>query len=118
MKQKTEMRKHRREKREEMLFVEVVSASNSKASDNLILECRTRDISANGLNIRADYPINADAILELAVNFESSKQQFLLTAQVKWSKQLAEQHFVIGFELIDSEHSDYSQWQKLFEPER
>ncbi len=119
MKHGIEKRRHKRENHEEKLYVEIVSASDAHLSDNLILECSTRNVSSSGLSVRSEYPLMANAVLELMVTFSSSdsstEERFLLTAEIKWSKQLAADHFIIGFELIDSEHSDYLAWQKLFE---
>ena len=108
-------RKHEREAREEKVFVEVLSASNFKEDDKVLLECTTQDISIGGLKIRSQYPLIVNAILELLISFEHGGYKFLLTGEVKWCDSVEQEMFLAGFELIDAEHSDFLIWQKMFE---
>ncbi|WP_196138233.1 PilZ domain-containing protein [Aliikangiella sp. G2MR2-5] len=109
-----EKRKDRRHSREEKIFIEVLAASSDTASDNLMLECSTRDISKNGLKIHARFPFIQGSILELLLNFESGGYKFLLTGEVKWVENISDEDYLAGFELVDAEHSDYMVWQKMF----
>ena len=108
-------RKHSRRPREEKIFVEILSASDSESSDNVLLECTTSDISEKGLRIQSQYPLILDSILELLISFETGGFKFLLTGEVKWMEEMADGQFAAGFQLIDAEHSDYLVWQNMFE---
>ena len=108
-------RRHDRQQREEKIFIELLSASNEEASDNVLIECTTCDISPSGLKVHSNSPFIKNSILELQINFESGGSQFLLTAEVMWSENTGEDAFLAGFELLDAEHSDFVIWQKMFE---
>lgn len=112
-----EQRKNRRHDREEKIFIEVLSASNTSSSDGVLLECTTRDISANGLKISSSYPFIINSILELLISFESGGHKFLLTGEVKWFEKLDGELYLAGFQLIDAEHSDFVSWQEMFNAE-
>ena len=107
-------RKQTRHSREEIIFIEVLSATNETKQDNLLLESTTKDISQDGLKIGSEYPFIVDSILELLISFESGGYKFLLTGQVKWCDELSENQYLAGFELIDAEHSDYYVWRNMF----
>ncbi|WP_444994140.1 PilZ domain-containing protein [Aliikangiella sp. IMCC44359] len=110
----SEQRKHERHDREEKIFIEVLSASDSSSDDCLLLECTTQDISKTGLKIKSGYPFIVHSILELLISFESGGYKFLLTGEVKWFEKINENSYLAGFELIDAEHSDYLVWYKMF----
>ncbi|MBV1911156.1 MAG: PilZ domain-containing protein [Kangiellaceae bacterium] len=107
-------RKQTRHTREETIFIEILSASREAATDNILLECTTQDISPDGLKIRAEHPFIVDSILELLISFESGGYKFLLTGQVKWNTINDEGDSIAGFEIIESEHSDYLVWRNMF----
>ncbi len=112
---KTDKRKDPRQEREETIFIEILAASSNNKDDNILLECTTKDISKNGLKITAEYPFIVDSILELIISFESGGYKFLLTGQVKWYKELENNRYIAGFELIEAEHSDFLVWRNMFE---
>lgn len=114
MNQETENRRHQRKSRKEKIFIEVLAAQDEQA-DSLTFECHTEDISRSGLKIKSRYPLIVNSILEMLINFKSSQQKFLLTGEVKWLKKMSDDEFAAGFELIESEHSDYLIWHKVFD---
>lgn len=107
-------RKQQRHDREECIYIEVLAASNYAKKDNIMLECTTKDISKEGLKITADYPFIKDSILELLISFESGGYKFLLTGQVKWSSNIADNCYIAGFEIVEAEHSDFMVWRNMF----
>jgi hypothetical protein len=108
-------RKHDRQQREEKIFIELLSASDDEANDNVLIECTTRDISPTGLKVHSNSPFIKNSVLELLINFESGGYKFLLTAEVMWSEDNGDDEFLAGFELLDAEHSDFIVWRKMFE---
>ncbi len=110
----TDKRKQTRHPREEVIFIEVLSASSQSEQDNILLECTTRDISSDGLKIQSKHPFILDSILELIISFESGGYKFLLTGQVKWCETLSNDECLAGFEIIESEHSDFLVWRNMF----
>jgi len=107
-------RKQPRHSREELIYIEILSASSEDKEDNLLLECSTKDISQDGLKISSEFSFLVDSILELLISFESGGYKFLLTGQVKWCEEVGENQFLAGFELIEAEHSDYYVWRNMF----
>jgi len=107
-------RRQTRHDREETIFIEILAASSESKEDNIMLECTTKDISKDGLKIRAEYPFIIDSILELLISFESGGYKFLLTGQVKWNETINEKEYLAGFELIEAEHSDFLVWRNMF----
>ena len=110
-------RKDERHSREEKIYIEILSASDSESHDSIMLECSTRDISKNGLKIQSSYPFIISSILELLISFESGGYKFLLTGEVKWLEKARADQYLAGFELIEAEHSDYIVWQRMFSEE-
>ncbi len=111
---KDDKRRQIRYAKEEVIFVEVLAASDRSKSDSVMLECTTRDISRDGLKIKAKYQFSVDAILELLILFESGGYQFLLTASVKWLEKISDTEYLAGFEIIEAEHSDFVIWRNMF----
>ena len=107
-------RKQPRHSREEVIYIEVLSSTAESKDDNLILECTTKDISQDGLKISSEFSFMVDSILELLISFESGGYKFLLTGQVKWCEEVDNNKYLAGFELIESEHSDYAVWRNMF----
>jgi PilZ domain-containing protein len=107
-------RKQTRHRREEVIFIEILAASSEKSEDNVMLECTTKDISKDGLKITAEFPFLVDSILELLISFESGGYKFLLTGQVRWYENISDNEYLAGFEILDSEHSDFAVWKNMF----
>ena len=107
-------RRQERQNREELILIEVLAATSDNVQDNIMLECTTKDISADGLKIHAQYPFIVDTILELLISFESGGYKFLLTGQVRWSEKVSEKDHLAGFDIIESEHSDFMVWRNMF----
>ena len=110
----SDKRRQERQEREEVIYIEVLDATSEGVQDNIMLECTTKDISPDGLKIHAQYPFIVDSILELLISFESGGYKFLLTGQVRWSEKISEQDHLAGFEIIESEHSDFLVWRNMF----
>jgi len=108
-----DQRRDKRHLKEELIFIEVLSASNKEMNDHVTLECSTRDISREGLKIRVEYPLIIDSILELLMSIGKAGRKFQLTAQVKWSEKISETEYIVGFELIEADHSDFVVWRNM-----
>ncbi len=111
---KEDKRRQKRHTKEEVIFVEVLAASSNSETDNVMLECTTEDISRDGLKIKAEYPFIVDSILELLISFEEGGYKFLLTAMVRWCKEISENEHQAGFEIVEAEHSDFVVWRNMF----
>ena len=108
-----DQRQDKRHLKEEVIFIEVLSASSKEMKDQLTLECSTRDISREGLRIRVEYPLIIDSILELLISLGKAGRKFQLTAQVKWFEKITESEYIAGFELIEADHSDFVVWRNM-----
>lgn len=107
-------RDHQRHEKEEIIYIEVLASNRQSNDDNQLLECSTKDISREGLQIQAKYPFIVNSLLELLISFDTGGYKFLLTGEVKWVEELAENEKLAGFQLIDSEHSDITVWRNMF----
>ncbi len=110
----SDKRDHLRHEKEEVVYIEVLATNSQSIDDNQLLECTTKDISKEGLQIRAKYPFIVNSLLELLISFESGGYKFLLTGEVKWVEHLENNENLAGFQLIDSEHSDIIVWRNMF----
>jgi hypothetical protein len=109
-----EKRGHERHEKEEAIYIEVLTSSNELSEENILLECTTKDISRDGLKIRAKHPFIVGSLLELIISFESGGYKFLLTGEVVWVECFPDNENLVGFRLIDSEHSDIIVWRNMF----
>ncbi|MCO7225318.1 PilZ domain-containing protein [Pleionea sp. CnH1-48] len=109
-----DLRKENRYRREELVFIEVLSSS-AEQHDGLIVKCSTRDISATGLKVQSSYPLKVNSLLELLVEFKDDSSRFLLTGEVRWCDQIDDMPtYLCGFEIIEAEHSDIHSWRTQF----
>jgi len=106
-------RREQRHPKKEVIFIEVLSASSKETNDHVTLECTTKDISREGLKIRVNYPLIMNSILELLISLGKDGRKYQLTAQVKWVEKNTEAEYIVGFELIEADHSDFVIWRNM-----
>ncbi|MBB3167643.1 PilZ domain-containing protein [Simiduia aestuariiviva] len=95
------------------VFIELPSAG--LAADPEIIITRSLDLSANGLRVIADRELLAGNILRTCVQTQSAtgeQLRFTLITEVKWVRPYgAEQEFLLGLSLYESEGSDIASWK-------
>ena len=82
----------------------------------LTIRCHARDISARGLQIQAEHPLEAQRPIELWIKLDDQPGTFLLSGHICWLRE-AEPGFMMGITLIDSAHDiDTDSWRALLLP--
>ena len=104
-------RKDSRHNFKEKVFIEILAASSPSMRDQVILECSTEDISLNGLKIKSEHSLLLNSILELNLSFTESNKEFQLIGEVRWSRRIDDEHYESGFELLNAEHADMTNWE-------
>ena len=90
------------------VFIEMQSSPEANPLDNLYLT-KTLDISANGLKVLSDLPLPQKSIHQLCV--EVAEARYYLVGQVAWQSK-SEEGYALGFLLIESNQTQYSEWQE------
>ena len=88
--------------------------SSMAPEEETLLITRCEDLSANGLRLRVDTPINAGTLLQVAVRHKTQGviNPLVLVAEVKWAEAEAD-GARIGLQLFDSEGSHIGEWKQL-----
>ncbi len=105
-------RREQRLSQQTTIFVEVCSAEPGSADQARVIICSSLDISASGIQVQMDHPVPVGSILRLCADFGSQREPLYLVGETKWLSQ-EEELYNIGFELLDAENSDISEWQQL-----
>ena len=77
-----------------------------------LLLCRLLDISASGMKIRIDRPLEVGAILSLCAQFADRDQALKVVGEVRWVRP-DEDYFVAGFYLFDADQVDIDGWKAI-----
>ena len=94
------------------VFVETFSAPSGEARPASIVISKTLDLSANGLQVVMDTPVQLGSILQLCVQFADDNERYLLVGEVRWvTKTRLDSRFLVGFQLLDSDHSHIEPWK-------
>ncbi len=94
--------------RSEKVFIQVQRGAVDL--EGYVLQSTTRDISRGGFNAWSEHPLQTEIIVDVLVELPEYQQPFLLTAESRWCKPIAQGGYSIGFVILDAEHSDYRDW--------
>lgn len=108
-----ERRNNYRLMHEVSIFLETLAPCPGDDPIGNISLCGSVDISPSGLRMKLDQSLPLNAILQMAIQF-SDKKRFNLVAEVRWIKETSE-GYEVGFLILESEQTDFSAWQALFE---
>lgn len=108
---KQENRQEYRLPSKETIILQLTSTSDQNSE---ILVCNSVDISANGIQIVIDQPLEIGLILHLAIQWQGISQPLTLVTEVKWMFQV-EHHgqWMTGLELLESDDSNLPLWKSL-----
>ena len=95
-----------------VIFVEVCSASPEHNNKTDVILCTSLDISPSGIQVQMDKEVPMGSIIRLCADFGNERDPIYLIGETRWIK-TEEDLFNIGFELLDAENSDISEWQDL-----
>lgn len=111
--QNQERRRDYRLNSQETILLELMAASFDGQSPSEVLICHSVDISANGLQVSVNQPLQAGLILNMAVQLNGELPINLVT-EVKWQYPAeADNQWRTGLALLDSEGSGLAQWKRL-----
>ena len=108
-----ERRREYREMEEVSIFLETAAPMPGEDSIGQVALCGSLDVSPTGLRMKLDQPLARFSILQLAIQF-ADKRRFHLVGEVRWIKDCAE-GYEVGFEILESEQTDFTAWQTLFD---
>jgi Tfp pilus assembly protein PilZ len=116
MSNKKERRQHSRQARDERVVVQIVSSTRDTLPPGTVVRCSTKDVSAQGLRIQLDQPVQEGFQVELWVEISSHPSKFYLAGEVKWCREVDEgKRYLVGVELSEGKTEDLELWQKIVE---
>ncbi len=97
-------------------FLEVQSLRHHQTNDSPAykqeLICEISDISANGIRIDVDQPLEQGAIHSFRIQFPETSSTFHLVGEIAWSKNSKADGPQAGILLIESDNTDIAEWKK------
>ncbi|MBV1872045.1 MAG: PilZ domain-containing protein [Gammaproteobacteria bacterium] len=110
-----ERRREYREMEEVSIFLETAAPMPGEDAIGSVALCGSLDISPTGLRMKLDQSLAQFAILQLGIQF-ADKRRFHLVGEVRWVKD-CDEGYEVGFEILESEQTDFTAWQTLFDEE-
>ncbi|MAZ89877.1 MAG: pilus assembly protein PilZ [Cellvibrionaceae bacterium] len=110
----SEQRQEYRLNSHETVFIELASASHDGQQPEEILVSQSVDISANGLQVLVNQPLEMNRILPVAVSLEDLETPINLITEVKWiiADETNEQ-WMVGLALLESDDTRLGEWKHL-----
>lgn len=100
----------------EIVYIELEAADPDVAlADPKILISHCVDISANGIQVIADEPLQCEAIHQVCIQLERPRCRLHMVAEVMWSRLLGDDEvgYSIGLRLYESQNTDIIQWKRV-----
>ena len=111
--QAPERRQDYRLNTEVTILLELMSSSYDGQSPSEVLICHSIDISASGLQIAVNQPLEPGLILNLSVQLEGALPIYLVT-EVKWQFQVKfGGEWLTGMEVLESQGAGIADWKRL-----
>jgi len=107
-----ERRQHQRKLQQERVVVNAVTAD--KQHQAFEYECSSRDLSAKGIRLHGNHPLELNCELDLQVHLQNAHMDYSLTGVVKWVTETTEHEHLAGVELDSARAGELSRWQSLF----
>lgn len=99
------------------LTVKIVFSSTAPSLLGKNLDSKTVDISASGLRISLDRPIEIDSVLDVWVTMKKQNKKYFLTGNVRWcneTDQLGVYHAGVVLRERTDTITDLGSWRKYF----
>lgn len=107
-----EKRQWHRLEEQSTIFIETLSSGDQPQYPTEIVICSSVEVSATGVRVCVDDALEPGSILQLGVQLHEMQQPLYLVGEVRWcaaDPQRSGSHYV-GFELIESNGTDYLAW--------
>ncbi len=97
------------------VFIELVAAAADGSEPNQIVQCRTLDVSQNGLGVGIDRPLTVGSILQVGVELTGTEEPFYLAAEVRWCREAPgeESPWQAGLLVLNAHGSDVDTWRGM-----
>lgn len=110
----SEQRQEYRLNSRETVFIELASASHDGREAEEILVSKSVDISANGLQVLVNQPLEMNRILQVAISLEDLDTPISLVTEVKWIVANEEQQqWMVGLALLESDDTKLAEWKTI-----
>lgn len=98
----------------ETILIELTSSFENNQPTSEIVICNSVDISANGLQLAIDQPLETGLILNIAIQWKGIPKPINLVTEVKWMFQVEHDgQWMTGLELLESDDSNLQLWKSL-----
>lgn len=109
-----ERRKFPRLRREERAVLHRLETADDDP-ENAVLYCKTVDISAGGLQVRAKQALQVGEPVEAVITLEGYGDSFRLLGEVRWCRDAGNgEEFLAGVELNQVQGSELASWRRIF----
>lgn len=107
-------RAHPRHPFEGKIFIELLASGIESNQPSEIIQCRTLDVSLNGLRVGINQQLEVGAILQIGVDLSEAEDTFYLVGEVKWCcrDDTGETLWLAGFELMNAADTDVEFWRQ------
>lgn len=109
-----ERRRYPRLRREERAVLHRLEASDEDP-EHAVLYCKTVDISAGGLQVRARQELQVGEPVEAVITLEGYGDSFRLRGEVRWCREAGNgEEFLAGVEFSQAQGSEVTSWRRIF----
>lgn len=109
-----ERRKYPRLRREERVVLRW-AGSDLEDPNSTVLYCKSVDISARGLQVRAKKELHPGEPVDVVINVEGYGDSFHLRGETRWCRPVSEEDaYLLGVEITDADGSDFASWRRIF----
>lgn len=107
-------RAHPRHPFEGEIFIELLASGIDSDQPSEIVQCKTLDVSLNGLRVGINRELDVGAILQVGVDLSEAEDTFYLVGEVKWCcrDDKGETVWLAGFELLNAADTDLEFWRQ------
>ncbi len=112
-----ERRADKRYSRTEHISLKIVFSSENPGLLGKTIDGKTVDVSASGLGLVLDRPIEIDSVLDVWVTLKDQNKKYFLTGNVRWCSELeVGGAYKIGLVLRERTDTvtDFSAWRSVF----
>ena len=97
------------------VFIELLAAEADGSEPSLIVQCRTLDVSQNGLAVGIDRQLQVGSILQIGVELPGSTAPYYLMAEVRWCREIEVGGcpYHAGLLILNANGSDVDTWRGM-----
>ncbi|MCX2979502.1 PilZ domain-containing protein [Halieaceae bacterium IMCC14734] len=107
-----EKRQWQRLEEHSTVFIETLCAGEQTLQPTEIVICSSVEVSTTGVRVCVDDALQTGSILQLGVQLHGAEQPLYLVGEVRWCAADPQRSgsYTVGFELIESDGTDYLAW--------